>query len=86
MLDPRVRVRHLGGHATRAAYGGEPHELLARRRREVIAANRGRGAAALDDLAQALTFATRAAARRATGRESDRERAQLAALRRSRAE
>ncbi len=86
VLDPRVRVRHLGGHATRAAYGGEPHALLAQRRREVIAANRGRGAAALDDLAQALTFATRAAARLATGRESDRERAQLAALRRSRAE
>ena len=86
VLDPSVRVRHLGGHATRRVYGGEPHELLARRRRAVVAANRGRGAAALDDLAQGLTFATRAAARQALGREADRERAQLAALLRSRGE
>ncbi len=86
MLDPRVRVRHLGGHATGPAYAGEPHELLARRRREVITANRGRTAAALDDLAQALTFAIRVSARGALGRRSDRERAQLAALVRTRAE
>ena len=65
VLDPSVRVRHLGGHATRRAYAGEPHELLARRRREVVLANRGRAARALDDAAQALTFASRAAARRA---------------------
>ena len=84
VLDPSVRIRHLGGHATRRAYAGEPHELLARRRREVVAANRGSAAAALDDLAQALTFATRAAARRALGREPDRERAQLAAILRTR--
>ena len=81
VLDPSVRVRHLGGHATRRAYAGEPHELLARRRREVVLANRGRAALALDDAAQALTFVTRAAARRAVGREAERERAQLAALR-----
>jgi N-acetylglucosaminyl-diphospho-decaprenol L-rhamnosyltransferase len=86
VLDPTVRIRHLGGHATRPAYAGEPHELLARRRREVVAANRGRAAAVLDDLAQALTFAIRAVARQALGRTSDRERAQLAALVRTRAE
>jgi N-acetylglucosaminyl-diphospho-decaprenol L-rhamnosyltransferase len=80
-LDPTVRVRHLGGHATRRAYAGEPHELLARRRREVVLANRGRAALALDDAAQALTFASRVLARRATGREAERARAQLAALR-----
>jgi len=84
VLDPSVRIRHLGGHATRRAYAGEPHELLARRRREVVAANRGSAAAALDDLAQVLTFATRAAARRSLGREPDRERAQLAAILRTR--
>jgi N-acetylglucosaminyl-diphospho-decaprenol L-rhamnosyltransferase len=78
-----VRIRHLGGHATRAAYAGEPHELLARRRREVVLARRGHVARALDDAAQALTFASRAAARRVVGREADRERAQLAALRRA---
>jgi GT2 family glycosyltransferase len=81
VLDPTVRVRHLGGHATRRAYAGEPHELLARRRRDVVLANRGRAALALDDAAQALTFATRILARRVTGREAERERAQLAALR-----
>jgi GT2 family glycosyltransferase len=80
VLDPAVRVRHAGGHATRRVYAGEPHELLARRRREVVRANRGRTARGLDDAAQALTFATRALARRALGREADRERAQLAAL------
>jgi N-acetylglucosaminyl-diphospho-decaprenol L-rhamnosyltransferase len=86
VLDPTVRVRHLGGHATGPAYAGEPHDVLARRRRAVVAANRGRTAAALDDVAQALTFATRAAVRRALGQASDRERAQLAALLRTRAE
>ncbi len=80
VLDPSVRVRHLGGHATRRAYAGEPYELLARRRREVVEANRGRAARALDDAAQALTFASRAAARQATGQDAGRERAQLAAL------
>jgi N-acetylglucosaminyl-diphospho-decaprenol L-rhamnosyltransferase len=80
VLDPAVRVRHIGGHATRRAYAGEPHELLARRRREVVAANRGRRARALDDVAQALTFATRGAARRALRRDASRERAQLTAL------
>lgn len=79
-LDPSVRIRHLGGHATRRAYDGEPHELLARRRREVVLASRGRTARALDDAAQALTFATRAVARRAVGRDADRENAQLSAL------
>jgi GT2 family glycosyltransferase len=83
-LDPSVRVRHLGGHAT--LRDGEPHALLARRRREVVAASRGAAAAALDDLAQGLTFATRAAARRALGRDAGRERAQLAALLRARAQ
>jgi N-acetylglucosaminyl-diphospho-decaprenol L-rhamnosyltransferase len=81
VLDPSVRIRHLGGHATRRAYPGEPHELLARRRREVVLANRGRAALALDDAAQALTFASRVLARRVAGREAERARAQLAALR-----
>jgi len=81
VLDPRVRVRHLGGHATRRSYAGEPHALLARRRREVVEANRGRAARRLDDAAQLLTFATRAGARVVLGRDAERERAQLRALR-----
>jgi N-acetylglucosaminyl-diphospho-decaprenol L-rhamnosyltransferase len=84
VLEPQVRIRHLGGHAT--LRGGEPFADLARRRREVVAANRGAAAVALDDLAQALTFATRAVGRVARGRKPDRERAQLAALLRARAQ
>jgi len=75
-LHPEIALRHAGGHSTRPAYHGEPHELLARRRREVVGAHLGRRALALDDLAQGVTFASRALAHR--GR--DRERAQLRAL------
>lgn len=83
-LRPEVALRHAGAHSTSAAYGGEPHELIARRRREVIAARLGRRALALDDAAQALTFATRTAGRALLGRDSGRERAQLRALRAAR--
>ena len=38
---PGARVLHTRAHATRRAFGGEPFELLARRRREVISARRG---------------------------------------------
>ena len=86
VLDPRVRVRHLGGHATgpptRASRTSCSPAAGARSWPRTAVARR----AALDDLAQALTFAIRAAARRALGRTSDRERAQLAALVRTRAE
>jgi N-acetylglucosaminyl-diphospho-decaprenol L-rhamnosyltransferase len=84
VLDPSVALLHLGGHATRRAYGGEPHELLARRRRSVVETNLGARARALDDAAQALTFATRSLARASLGRDGGRERAQLAAVRRAR--
>ena len=76
-----VAVVHTGGHSTGPAYGGEPHALLARRRREVVAARLGRRAAALDDLAQAATFATRAArAASSCAATTARERAQLSAV------
>ena len=84
ILHPDVTLEHRGGHSTGPAYGGEPHELLARRRREVVRANLGGRAVALDDAAQALTFATRAAARALVRRDAGRERAQLAALRAAR--
>ena len=83
-LHPDVALVHTGGHSTGPAYGGEPHELLARRRHEVVTARLGRRAAALDDLAQAATFATRAAGRMLLGRDGRRERAQLAGLWRAR--
>jgi N-acetylglucosaminyl-diphospho-decaprenol L-rhamnosyltransferase len=84
ILHPDLALEHRGGHSTGPAYGGEPHELLARRRRTVVAANLGPRAAALDDAAQALTFATRAAGRAALRRPAGRERAQLRALLRAR--
>ena len=78
VLHPQLRLRHTGGHAV--LRGGEPYALLARRRRDAIERTLGPRARALDDGAQALTFLTRIAARAALGRDSGRERAQLAAL------
>ena len=78
VLHPHLRIRHTGGHAV--LRDGEPFELLARRRREAVHKTLGVRAERLDDAAQALTFATRIAARRALGRTADRERAQLRAL------
>ena len=78
VLHPGLRLRHAGGHAV--LRGGEPFETLAQRRRDAIASTLGPRARSRDDAAQALTFATRIAARAALGRDSRRERAQLAAL------
>ncbi len=76
VLHPDVTLVHRGGHAST----DEPFELKARRRREVVAANLGEPALRRDDRAQALTFALRAA----VGRDRQRNRAQLAALRAAR--
>jgi N-acetylglucosaminyl-diphospho-decaprenol L-rhamnosyltransferase len=84
VLHPDLTLEHRGGHSTGPAYGGEPLALLAQRRRDVIGRNRGARALLLDDAAQALTFATRAAARAALRRPAGRERAQLRALLRAR--
>jgi GT2 family glycosyltransferase len=83
-LHPAVSLLHTGGHSTEPAFGGEPHDVIARRRREVVAERLGARALARDDAAQALTFATRAVARGVTGRGAARPAAQLAALRRAR--
>jgi N-acetylglucosaminyl-diphospho-decaprenol L-rhamnosyltransferase len=82
VLHPQLRIRHAGGHATLRA--GEPYDVLARRRREVVGATRGARALALDDLAQGITFASRAAAHALTGGDAERPRRQLAALARAR--
>lgn len=80
LLHPDLAITHLGQTSTGPAFGGEPHELLARRRRAVVGARLGRRALALDDLAQGVTFALRAAVKR----DGRRERAQLEALRAAR--
>lgn len=85
-LQPAVALRHAGAHSTRPAFGGEPFAEIARRRREVIGRDLGARALAIDDAAQAITFAARVAAKRAAGRDWGRERAQLRALRAARRE
>jgi GT2 family glycosyltransferase len=75
VLHPQLCVRHTGGHAL--LRGGERFAAIARRRREAVLATRGPRALALDDAAQALTFASRAAVRGPRSREA----AQLRALR-----
>ena len=82
VVHPRLRVRHAGGHATLRA--GEPLDVLARRRREAIAGTLGARALALDDIGQALTFATRTAGHAVLGGDAERPRAQLRALGRAR--
>jgi N-acetylglucosaminyl-diphospho-decaprenol L-rhamnosyltransferase len=79
-LRPEVRVVHDGGHATGPALGDRALDLRVRRRRDVVGARLGARALALDDAAQALTFAVRAA----TGRRGARNRAELRALARAR--
>ena len=82
ILHPDLRLRHHGGHATRR--DGEPFDVLARRRRAVVGATRGRRAQALDDLAQALTFASRSAGHALLGGDARRPLRQLGALARAR--
>ena len=81
---PDARVLHTRAHATRRAFGGEPIELLARRRREVVKARRGAARARLDDVVQAVTFADRIVLKGLARRDNSRERRQLAALRAAR--
>jgi N-acetylglucosaminyl-diphospho-decaprenol L-rhamnosyltransferase len=78
-LRPSVVLRHRGGASVERALAGRDAELRARRRREVMA-GRGRRQLVLDDAAQALTFATRAAGRTALRRGGRYEREQLRAL------
>lgn len=72
---PEARVLHHGAHSTASALGGEPYDLLARRRFETIETLRGRDAAVRDARVLALTHLTRAPF-------SDRDRRCLAATRR----
>jgi N-acetylglucosaminyl-diphospho-decaprenol L-rhamnosyltransferase len=77
---PDARVLHHAAHSSQAAFGGEPFDLLARRRRAVIEERRGRGRARVDHLLQALTFADRIALKMLARKPTARERAQLRAL------
>lgn len=81
---PTARVLHKGAHSTRAAFGGEAFELLARQRRDVVARRRGPRRQRVDDLQQLATFANRVGLKRLLRRPAERERLQLAALRSAR--
>jgi N-acetylglucosaminyl-diphospho-decaprenol L-rhamnosyltransferase len=83
-LWPSARVIHHGAHASERAFGGEPFDMLASRRREVVLARRGTRRQRRDDRLQAATFANRALLKALLGRPRDRELRQLAALRRAR--
>jgi GT2 family glycosyltransferase len=78
---PQGRVVHGRGHATARAFGGEPFELLAHARHEVVARRRGTRIARLDDFSQTVTFGSRRALKLALGRPAERERRQLEAIR-----
>jgi N-acetylglucosaminyl-diphospho-decaprenol L-rhamnosyltransferase len=82
VLHPALRLRHIGGHST--LRDGEPFDVLARRRREVVAATLGARALALDDASLALTFASRAAGHALAGADAHRPWRQLRALARAR--
>ncbi len=83
ILRPDVAVRHVGGASTSRTLGDDRDlELRARRRREVVA-QEGQLRLAIDDLSEALTFASRGAAKALVGR-GQLERARLRALRHAR--
>jgi GT2 family glycosyltransferase len=81
---PSARVLHHQAHSSRREFGGEPFELLARARREVVSRRLGARRARIDDAAQAVTFASRIVSKRVLGRSALRERRQLQALIRAR--
>ena len=84
VLHPDIAVRHLGGTSTRRRLApAEDLALRAARRREVLA-REGRLRLAMDDAAQATTFAVRAGGRALVRRGGAHERAQLRALRAAR--
>ena len=83
-FDPRARILHAGGSSAARAFGGEPFELLARQRQEVVGRRLGRRAARADLAIQALTHADRLVLKRLLGRPAQVERRRLAALRRAR--
>jgi GT2 family glycosyltransferase/glycosyltransferase involved in cell wall biosynthesis len=77
---PTARVLHGGAHSSSAAFGGEPFERLVQARHDVVKRSLGSGRARVDDLAQAVTFVSRAGLKTLVRRPAEREREQLRAL------
>jgi N-acetylglucosaminyl-diphospho-decaprenol L-rhamnosyltransferase len=82
LLRPDVALRHLGGASTSRALSDVDLDLRARRRREVVGVD-GRARLLVDDVAEALTFGLRGAAKALVG-DGRMERRRLAALLRAR--
>jgi N-acetylglucosaminyl-diphospho-decaprenol L-rhamnosyltransferase len=78
-LWPAARARHRGAHSSRRAFSGEPFELLAYRRRDVVQRRRGPRRVYLDDAFQLLTYGNRLLLKRLAAKPADRERRQLSA-------
>jgi N-acetylglucosaminyl-diphospho-decaprenol L-rhamnosyltransferase len=81
---PSGRVLHHGAHATERTFGGEPFELVASRRREVVRRWRGPRRQQVDDWLLLATYAHRLALKTLLRRPAEREQRQLAALRAAR--
>ena len=74
---PDARVIHHRAHSSKRAFGGEPFELVARARHDVVQRRLGTARARLDDASQAVTFASRVR-RQARAGAAGRARAQAA--------
>jgi len=81
---PNSRVIHREGHSTRNAFGTEPSELLARRRRAVVGQRLGTGAQWRDDAIQYITHADRILIKSIMRRDTQLERKRIAGLRKAR--
>jgi GT2 family glycosyltransferase/glycosyltransferase involved in cell wall biosynthesis len=77
---PYARVLHHEAHASAKAFDGEPFDMLAERRRDVLEERLGESMRKRDDLIQAATFANRIAMKTLLGKPALRERSQLRAL------
>ena len=77
---PAGRVLHHRAHASERVFGGEPFDLLAERRREVVLRRRGRLRLAIDALLQLITFLNRIVLKALLRRPTVTERRRAAAL------
>lgn len=84
VLHPDITLRHVGGTATKRGLDVDRDLVLRAGRRREVLAREGPLRLAMDDAAQAATFAARAAVRRIVRRGGAYERAQLRALRAAR--
>jgi len=81
---PDCRVIHREAHSTRHAFDGEPSELLARRRRIVVGQRLGASTQRKDDAIQLLTNVDRLVIKKVVGKDTAKEQARIAAIRKAR--